>query len=53
MWAEQVDVCLQVIAEALDEAVQRKGEGDNTVNRSTADAQTFYSLYLLPAAHLA
>lgn len=45
-------MCLQVIADALDEAVLRTSVRDNTVNRSTADAQTFYSFYLLPRAHL-
>lgn len=48
VWAEQAAVCLQVKAEA--EAAQRKGVRDNTVKRSTPDAQTFYSL--LPGVHL-
>lgn len=52
MWAEQVHVCLQVTAEVLDEAVLRKCVRDNTVNRSTTDAQIVYSFYLLPGAHL-
>ena len=43
---------LQVTAEVLDEAVLRKRVRDNTVNRSTTDAQTVYSFYLLPGAHL-
>lgn len=45
-------MCLQVVAEALDEAVLRSGVGDNAVNRSVPDARTFYGFCLLPGAHL-